>query len=683
MNENLNIEDINTISKITNADTNATTFFETFKREALQNYHRLAGQIYSQAELDKLDYEQRPKFVANLLLPIILQLIGNFKNNASTVEAFPRTPGDQKFANIVTDLLDYALNQENNAYDEVARAYLDALVGRIGWLVTEWDYSQTPEGKSVIKRIDPFQLKWDVNFKRQDLSDCNYIIHSGWYTPEEILNLYARDNEELYSYLTEKIEILIGRNTTRKNQFLSWYERVWGTVQRYIGNVGFDNDNLTSRNNNYYDSQNGLFYIIEFHERRLETRYTLYDPLLNKEFDITKEINYENGKYDIEKLNQIKSQYNSPIITKKQINQIYQTTVAPALNAKLYDAPYPIQNNLFKYIPLWTFDFGMTNLENKSYVDHLIDPLSSYNLRRNQMLTYLMKTVHGEIWAEDNTLGEHEDRFMENRIGGLKYVKPGALTGGRIQRQPLPHFPAALDAYSQEDEELLKKISGVRDNAMGTSENSKESGVLYRQRVTQSDLLQVYVQDNAIKTLIIIAKNIISLYKTYMPKQKLLRVTRDELNPYWLMINNDIIQILSKDDNNILEQLPNNLFNIEYDIKLSKSPFSREAKEREFQELMLINDALAKLNPAFVDPITLVKAASTSYKDDLLNHIKLIIGQQQMQAEQINAQQEIENRQRLIKEDLSINQENNKLNQSQMQNQMQNQIQSIMANNSI
>lgn len=168
-----------------------------------------------------------------------------------------------------------------------------------------------------------------------------------------------------------------------------------------------------------------------------------------------------------------------------------------------------------------------------------------------------------------------------------------------------------------------------------------------------------------------------------MPKQKLLRVTRDELNPYWLMINNDIIQILSKDDNNILEQLPNNLFNIEYDIKLSKSPFSREAKEREFQELMLINDALAKLNPAFVDPITLVKAASTSYKDDLLNHIKLIIGQQQMQAEQINAQQEIENRQRLIKEDLSINQENNKLNQSQMQNQMQNQIQSIMANNSI
>ena len=126
--------------------------------------------------------------------------------------------------------------------------------------------------------------------------------------------------------------------------------------------------------------------------------------MTGQELDITEAIDYKDGKYDQEKMQQIKANYYQPIITRKTVNQIYQTTVCPALNCKLYDAPYEVQNGYFKYIPTWYFDFGVTNLEHTSMVDHIKDPVRSYNLRRNTVLTYLMKTAIGETWYEKGAI---------------------------------------------------------------------------------------------------------------------------------------------------------------------------------------------------------------------------------------------------------------------------------------
>ena len=146
--QKLNFEDFDTISRITMAVAQLKTVFEVWNKERLQNYKRVAGKIFSQAELDKLTAEERPKFIANLLIPIILQVIGNFKNNDSTVEGQPRTAGDVRFANIVTDLLDWLLNTCNDTNMERVRASIDALIGRVGFLVNDWSFMQDAEGKA-------------------------------------------------------------------------------------------------------------------------------------------------------------------------------------------------------------------------------------------------------------------------------------------------------------------------------------------------------------------------------------------------------------------------------------------------------------------------------------------------------------------------------------------------------
>ena len=681
--QKLNFEDFDTISRKTMAVAQLKIVFDVWNQERLQNYKRVGGKILSQAELDKLTAEERPKFITNLLIPIILQVIGNFKNNDSTVEGQPRTAGDVRFANIVTDLLDWLLNTCNDTNMERVRASIDALIGRVGFLVNDWSFAQDAEGKARVKRADPFRLMWDTNSKEADWSDCNYIVDSGWYTPEEILSLYAGDNPEMYAYILDKVETLLGKSENKKKfQIISWFERIWGkTVGKYLGREqGYDTDTqFLDRNTDYYDSTNGLFYVAEFHERKTNIVYSLFDPMTGQEFDITEAIEYKDGVYNQEKMTGIKSEYFQPIITRKSINQIYVTTVAPALMCKLYDAPYEIQNGNFKYTPIWCYNFGLSSLEHTSLVDQLIDPLSSYNLRRNTILTYLMKMAIGETWVEDNALGEHEDAFSQNRIGGIKYVKPGMLS--KILRINPPAFPASLDRFGEEDAENLKNISGVHDNSMGTRENASESGRLFDSRVEQGDIMQSWIQDNAVSILPTVAKNLLALCKKYLPEEKMIHVLRDETNPYWLQLNVEYISILSRDkEGNIqqTEQLPNKLFSLEYDIVLSKSPFSKQAKEKDFQELMIINDALAKLNPAFVDPVTLIKAAPTRHRAEMLAHLTFILGKVEQQELGMQVQKDVEMKTGMQQQDLDMQAKRQQLQQTDNDLQFTEQVKQVV-----
>lgn len=631
-------ENIELVSTVATAEFETSETFRVYFQEMLQNYKRAAGYIYSGADLAKLHLEERPAFVYNLLLPILLQISGNFLNNQSRVEALPRTPGDHRMNVIMTDLIDYAHYTANNLTKELAMAFVNAIIGRVGWIYQDWSYMRDPEGMIDISCWDPFRVMWEPGFRRRDLTDCNYLINRGWYSPEEIKNMYALDNDDLYEEITEKAKLYLGTTRDRNKKLIPYLERTFGPhLSGYQGkDQGYDEvtlmlDGMLYNNGNYFDGSAGLFKVVEFHERRQEKQTILYDPTTNNRFNITKavETDNKNGVADRNKVAAIRDRMLErgidAIITTQVINQIYQTAVCPSFNLVLYDEPYVVQNGQFKLTPVFCFDFGQESLDWKSYVDHLIDPVSGYNLKMNTLTTYLQKATTNETWAEEDALGEHEDAFLENKIGALKYVKPNKLD--KIKQIPPAPLPPGLVQGAEIDKMLTKEISGVRDNALGTQESSSESGKLYNSRVAQSDILQTLAQDNAIGQIPVIGKNTVDYILEYMQPDRAIRIVGEESDPYWLQINTDAVTKLFYDSETgspkQTEVVPGNLLASKYDIVLSKAPFGEAAKEREFTELMaLTNVALSMQRPDYVKFEYLIKNSRLRVKEDWIMHIQ-------------------------------------------------------------
>ena len=233
---------------------------------------------------------------------------------------------------------------------------------------------------------------------------------------------------------------------------------------------------------------------------------------------------------------------------------------------------------------------------------------------------------------EESALKELKDEFIKSMgvPGSVSMVKDGTLTQNRMKEKSIPAFPTALDKYSMEEMELAKFITGINDNSMGKQESAKESGVLYNARVEQGNIMAEPINENAQASLQILAKNNIAFIRKYWKEPQIIRLLQDNNQPDWVMINQPGIS-----------GLVNDISKGDFDVVISTTPFGRQAKEREFNKLLALNQQVAAINPMYVDLRTLIEASGTTYADKMLNRIQQIDQQQaMMQEQQAMAQQQ-------------------------------------------
>lgn len=655
---NKSYEDTETVSKIIQIDSQLSAEFEPFHREILENYKKVAGKLLSEADLAKLRRERRPAFVANLIVPIVLNLAGNFIGNQSALETVARTMGDEATAKIINDILEYDHNTANDLNEVLLAAFLDAIIGRIGWIVQDWSYEDDPHGMERIKRYDLFRLKYDTSFSDRKLKTCNYILDSGFYSVEELQNMYAFDDDDLYWELEEKAKDLMGENS--KGKLPTWMDRVFGSVRDFFSSGGYDNNsgprNLSS---DYFDQKNKMLKAIEFHERRQEKRMVLFDVYTGQSFDVTKSVKKDDFKttdvnrrqwYDNDKLQEVRKQFLDPQISEQTVKRIWQTAVIPALNIKVYDAPAKLQNGNFKYTPIFCHNLSFDPIETRSVIDHISDPVGYYNKAQNTLLEYIMKLSSTGYTVRKGAIPEgHEDAWLSKEMGGLKYVND--LNAYKIDE--VPPFPAALGGFAEVKSTEIKHISGVTDEVRGSSSQSNETGVLYNSKVEQANIQQQFIQDNANSAQVQIGKNSVYSIQKNMTEERVIRITGEESNPYWLTVNKQTVQ-----------GILNDVTKGDFDVIISKSPYGKAARRAAFNELMMLNQQIAQINPQYINIKTLVKASTTPFKQDIIARIDEVDQQnammqqmqqtlQQSQLQGSELQNENVNQEKILKENLN------------------------------
>ena len=677
-------QDTYTVSRYIELESKLQPIFKTWKKERKQNFRRVAGELYSQADLQKLRNEMRPDFIYNYLVPFILKLGGSFKSGSKKLEVRPNTFGDDQLARIASQVLDWIHYDINDLESEHAKSYLDSLIGRIGWMVQDWSFEDEPLGNVRIRRYDGDKLMFDPNFTQRDTSDMNYVLDVNWMTPEEMKLMFARESEEMWHEIDYWAKTMLGEDTIKQNRLAVLAERVWGRTKQYLG-IKSGYDRITSPTTDYYDSNEGLFKVLEFHERRTELRYIIkskvpsFDLLTGEpkfnEFDITDAIDasLDGNSYDNAKLQMVKTKYVNDNggqydIEKKIVNQIYQTTVIPAMNMKVYDEPYAIQNGLFKYVPVFCFDFDSDPLLNRSYVDLMADPVSSLNLRRNTILTILMKHAKGGVYYEEGAIPEgHEDDFHSNTVGANKMVSKGALQQNRIKDIPPAPIPVGEMEYQQEDKQSLRELSGLGNNATGLKESANESGKAVAERTANADEMQFWVQENALGQLKLIGRNTLAIVSRYMTMKRVIEVANEEDNPFWFTINEAALNELTGE-----YYLKNDMSRVgEYRVKLATVPFGRDDKDKEFEETMVLSKVLAEIDPMLVSPHIVVKASRSKYKREYLSHINNVLGRMDLMQQKAIAQEQIENVKNEMMLMAQLEQQNLGLESQKMQNEGQ------------
>lgn len=654
-NDSKEYEDVATIARIGSADMNLSAKFQVFHQEVLENFYRLAGHIYSAQDLKKLTLEKRPNFEWNLFLPIILGIVGNFKGSIPGVDFYPdgESVMGQQGAQLQKQLSDYILFQANDIEYEIAKSFLYAVVARIGWLKSSWSYRNDDQGNVLVEWYDSLRLKFDTNWRRRDLTDMRYMDDSGWYEASEIIDIYAKKNEKLRKLIYERATLIVGETAMKKGKLkkmlMTWAERFLNDSIDYQGRKhGFDTFNTSDLVYNYggvwYNAE-GRFKVVDWYERRPQPRMIITEMESGKQQDITELIEVDKNDpwrdvrrwYEPEKLQQVRAQYKDPKVAQEWREIIWQTTVVPALNLKLYDAAQKIQCKQYKFSPILAYDFHPDILETRSVMDNIIDPVSSYNLRRNTILTYIMKMTQGGWIAEESAVKGFEDELMSNELVSLTKVANGAISGQKLQKKEPPVFPAALAAEAQMEKEDTQLITGQSPNVRGAKESAKETGVLFQQRVQQANIMQEWLADNAQYALVMVARYNLALVQRYMSMPRSILILGDEDNPQWLQLNQ-----------RILGRILNDVSYGKYSLRIAKQPYGKKARDMEFQKIMGVNQWLESLDKSYVEPTIALKLSGLSVKNEMIAHIKKVqqsiaqqAGQQQQQQQsaQQNAQQ--------------------------------------------
>jgi hypothetical protein len=638
-------EDVGTIARIGSAEMSQCAAFELFNQENMMNFHRLAGHIYSQADLRKLALEKRPAFEWNLYLPIILSILGNFQDSIPGVDFFGMGSKGEKAADLQKKLCDYFLYQANDIEYELAKAFLFSVVARIGWLKCNWSFDKDPKGMVQVEWYDSFRLKFDRNWRRRDTRDMRYISDSGFYDVSELINNYAKNNVELREEIYDKALLIVGESAMNKGRMkrmlMTWAERfLTDTDFTYQGaKHGYDtfNDNAQTYNYNgtWYNSD-GRFKVVDWYEKRQQPCMEITDLATGQSELITDQVKKEkpdpwdeSSWYDNEKLQRIRDTYKAPRIKETWTEVIWQTSVVPALNLKLFDEPMKVQCGLFKFVPVLCYDFHPDIMETKSVIDTIVDPVSSYNMRRNTILTYVMKMSSGGWLAEQSAVNGREDEILSNEIGGLKIVNDGALSGKKMIKDEPATLPSGLTEESEIEINDLEKISGSPPAVRGLRQSPNESGKLNGQRIQQASVMQEWITNNAQSSLILIATLNFNIAKRYLRMPRALMIINDSDEKEELQLNVSI-----------MGEMFNDVSYGELLIRISKNPAGRGAIAAEFQKVMAANEWLAQTFGAqYVDPKIALKLSGLTVRYEMISHIKQV---EQMAAQQAQQQQQIQ-----------------------------------------
>ena len=460
-----------------------------WRDETRESYSFVAGDQYEEKDRARLKELMRPCLSFNRIGPVIDSVSGMEVNNRQEVRYIPRTMGDAAVNEQLTGGAAW-IRDECDAEDEESDAFIDLLIGGMGWTETRIEYETDPDGMIRIERIDPFEMYWDPSARRRNLDDARYVIR--------VREMDIADAKAMFPDADEA------------SLHASW-ANVTDTDGKAI-------DRELARN---YESEGtsqlprkGRVRIAECQWWELEPFWRVIDPTTGQIAELS-EADYKklSTKVTLESVKQQRRVYKRAFIGTKVIEE----------------GPAPCEGH-FTYRCM-TGKRDRNKGDWYGLVRSMKDPQRYANKLMSSAL-HIMSTSGKGIMAEAGAVDDVR-QFEEDWAHPDKtvWLADGAIAQGRIMPKPGSQIPPGLPDLLMQSISAIRDVSGVNLEMLGMADR-QQAGVLEAQRkqsamtvlATMFDSLRRYRKEQG--------RVLLYFIKKYMNDGRLMRITQDEGKGY-------------------------------------------------------------------------------------------------------------------------------------------------------
>lgn len=494
-----------------------------WRENAREDYDFVAGNQWGQDDIDKLTAEMRPVITFNRVGPIVDAVSGQEINNRQEVKYFPRTIGKAQVNEILTAAAEW-VRDECDAGDEESEAFLDAVIGGIGWTETRLDYEQDLDGMIIIDRIDPFEMYYEASSSKKNLKDNKKLWRVKIMSRNDAVSIWGRQDYETATM----------RDAGEGAEPIDRVEAAY-----YHGdqaNTKGDDAELA-----------GMVKITEYQYCVKESIYRIPDMTQGKLIEVEPK-EYKRME-PLLKMAGIKS------VPQKKLCW-YRAFYSGAVLLENKKSPCPTEST---YKPI-TAKRDRTNKCFYGIVRAMKDPQRWANKFFSQSLDILNSNAKGAPMVETDAVDnvrEFEDNYASTK--GILWVNPGALSQGKIQPRNPPAFPQQINQMMEFAVSSIPSAAGVNEAIMGLT-TPDATGVLEGMRKQAGINILAYLFDGLKRYRKEQGCLLMYFIQTYISDGRLIRVVGQEGAQYVPLIRDHTLG--------------------EYDTVVDEAPTAPNVKER-------------------------------------------------------------------------------------------------------
>lgn len=545
-----------------------------WRDSARDSFAFYAGKQWTDEDIAIMKDRKQIPIVFNRVTRTINAISGLEVQNRQEIRYIPRTQGDVKVNEVLTQAVDY-MRDNTDAGDEESEIFRDCLICGMGFSDTYLDFDDNPEGDLRQTRIDPLEIGWDPKAKKANIADADFIWRAKKISRKEFGQLYPDKSPERWD-----ITFDMDFDQPHDVEEAKYYRKDQG-------------DRITDKN----------IVIVEFQWREKQTFYQaeISDPNTEEK----RFVELKRGQY--QQLKAFADMNGLPLRAVKRTKWIYK-------RAFINGGQILSQKEFKEDQKAFTFKV-ITGLRDRNdnqwfgIIELMKDPQRWANKWLSQIMFILSTNAKGGLLAEadafDDIRKAEEQWAAPDKI---TFTTPGAIAGGKIQEKTMANYPSGIDRLLQYSMEAISDVPGVNAELLGLV-NREQPGILEMSR-KQAGITILAVFFDALRRYRKTQGRLLAFYvREYLSDGRLIRITLDNKEQFTALTAEAIKG--AKDEGTF-----------EFDVVVDDAPTSPNMKERTFGILtqllgMLPPNALQALPIEALDYTPLPSSFISKWKENM------------------------------------------------------------------